>query len=208
MFYIFSIKLIYRIFVEYLCNYIMSSVKVVDLNNETVEEVAPIPEPIEEAKQEPEPVVDTTNEIIEETNKPPKEAPKEEIKEKPKRQTQKDKINCGKCGKEMTIKSYKYSHEKNCQGQLSERPVKPQTKPKAKPQPKAIPQPIYEEEEEEQQKPLSKPVKNQILKPQPVNPLTNIQQHYQLLHQQYIKEKQEKYNNLCQNMFKTKLTKR
>ena len=213
MFYIFSIKLIYRIFVDYLWNSIMSSVKVVDLNIEAVEEATPIPETIEETKQEPEhevscsirePVVDTTNEIIEETNEQPKEAPKEEVKEKPKRQTQKGKINCGKCGKEMTIKSYKYSHEKNCQGQLSERPVKPQTKPKAKQAPKPKPVPVYEEEEEQH-------IPQQVIRQQPppiVNPITNIQQHYQLLQQQYLKQKQEKYNNLCQNMFKTKLKKR
>ena len=192
------------------------SISVVDLQNEAVEEATPIPETIEEAKQEPEPVVDTTNEIIKE---PPKEEVKEEVKEekpKPKRQTQKDKINCGKCGKEMTIKSYKYSHEKNCQGQLSERPVKPHAKPKAKqaprsagvqstlPKPKAIPQPIYEEEEEQH-------IPQAVTRQQPppiVNPLTNIQQHYQLLQQQYMKQKQEKYNNLCQNMFKAKPKKR
>ena len=128
------------------------------------------------------------------------------MKEKPKRQTQKDKINCGKCGKEMTIKSYKYSHEKKCQGQLSERPVKPQAKPRAKPKavPKPVSQPIYEEEEKQQE---TQPVIRQQ-PPHNVNPLTNIQQHYQLLQQQYIKQKQEKYNNLCQNMFKAKPKKR
>ena len=100
-----------------------------DLQNEADEEEQPVVETAsgslnsnrvgvetieEEAKEE----VDTAvvNEVVEETNNPPKEAPKEEVKEKPKRQTQKDKINCGKCGKEMTIKSYKYSHEKNAKG--------------------------------------------------------------------------------------------
>ena len=66
---------------------------------------------------------------------------KEEVKEaKPKRQTHKDRIQCPKCFKEMAIKSNKYSHEKNCQGQLSERPVKHHTNPKPKPKPKAKPQ--------------------------------------------------------------------
>ena len=198
----------------------MSSVKVVDLQNEAVEEAtqqspatsreAPIPETIEEAKQEtPEPEI--VNEVVETANELPKEEIKEAEKPKPKRQTQKDKMNCGKCGKEMTIKTYRYSHEKICQGQLSERPVKP----KAKPQPKAVPkpvheatsetrvpQPIYEEEQQETQ-----PVIRQRPPPN-VNPVSALAQHYQLLQQQYIKQKQEKYNNLCQNMFKTKPKKR
>ena len=187
----------------------MSSVKVVDLQNEAVEEAtqqspatsreAPIPETIEEAKQEtPEPEI--VNEVVETANELPKEEIKEAEKPKPKRQTQKDKMNCGKCGKEMTIKSYKYSHEKNCQGQLSERPVKPQAKPKVKQAPK--PKPIYEEEQQETQ-----PVIRQRPPPN-VNPVSALAQHYQLLQQQYIKQKQEKYNNLCQNMFKTKPKKR
>ena len=195
------------------------SISVVDLNEEAKEE-HPAPA-IEEAT---EPVVDTANEIIEEAvEQPPveetreetkeetKEVPKAKAKAKPKPKPY-DIVPCPDCNKNMTYKNLRYKHK--CYSEPP--PVKPQTKPKAKPQPKAVPQPIYEEEEEEhevscsirEQKPLSKPVKNQILKPQPVNPLANIQQHYQLLQQQYIKQKQEKYNNLCQNMFKTKLKKR
>ena len=191
------------------------SISVVDLQNEAVEE-----EPItEEAKQEHEvscsirepPETEIINEVVEEPNELPKEEIKEAEKPKPKRQTQKDKINCGKCGKEMTIKTYRYSHEKICQGQLSERPVKP----KAKPQPKAVPkpvreatsetrvpQPIYEEEQQETQ-----PVIRQRPPPN-VNPVSALAQHYQLLQQQYMKQKQEKYNNLCSSMFSTKTKKR
>ena len=180
----------------------MSSVRVVDLNTEAVEETTPITETIEEARQEPEPVVDTSDEVIEETVELPKEEVKEEEKPKPKRQTQKDKMNCPKCLKEVSIKTYRYSHEKNCQGQLSERPVKPQAKPKAKPKPKPVPQPIYEEEQQETQ-----PVIRQQPPPN-VNPVSALAQHYQLLQQQYMKQKQEKYNNLCSNMFKTKPKKR
>ena len=198
------------------------SVKIVDLQNEAVEEVAPITETIEEARQSPatyrEAPTEIINEVVEETNEPPKEEVKEEVKEaekpKPKRQTQKDKMNCGKCGKEMTIKTYRYSHEKNCQGRLSERPVKP----KAKPQPKAVPKPVreatsetrvpqpkYEENEQEEQT-QPQPVKFKLVKPEAkANTLLDFQHHYQLLQQQYMKQIQEKYNNLCQNMFKTKL---
>ena len=132
------------------------------------------------------------NKVTEQTNEQPKEEPKQEAP-KPKRQTQKDKMTCGKCGKEMTIKSYKYSHEKNCQGQLSERPVKKQAKPKAKTKAKATiqqkPAPeVYYSESEEEDRPLSKPVKNQILKPQPANPVNALYQHYQLLQEQMLQK--------------------
>ena len=92
----------------------MSTVRVVDLNNEAVEEEQPALEPIEEAPKEEEPEIN--NEVVnEEVNEEVKETKvKEEVKEaKPKRQTQKDKIQCPKCFKEMTVKSFRYSHEKN-----------------------------------------------------------------------------------------------
>ena len=185
------------------------SISVVDLQNEAVEEEQPVVETIEEEAKE---AIDTfvANEVVEETNNPPKEAPKEEVKEKPKRQTQKDKIQCPKCLKEVSIKTYKYFHEKICQGQLSERPVKHHAKPK--PKPKIATQEIYEEEEAGRTPATSREAPPQtVIRQQPppiVNPLTNIQQPYQLLQQQYMKQKQENYNNLCQNMFKTKLKKR
>ena len=67
---------------------------------------------------------------------------------------------------------------------------------------------IYYSDEEEEYKPLSKPVRNQVLKPQPLNPQTALSQHYQLLQQQMMKHKQEKMNTLCQNMFSSKTKKR
>ena len=83
------------------------SVRVVDLNNEAVEEERPVVEASEEVPQEE--AKEIANEVVEEKNE------EEEVKEdkpKPKRQTQKDRINCPKCFKEMSVKSYKYSHEK------------------------------------------------------------------------------------------------
>ena len=136
------------------------SISVVDLNEEAKEE-APAIEPIEEEEEAKETVVDVVNEVVEEVNEPPKEQPKEEVKEQPKRQTQKDRINCPRCFKEMSVKSYKYSHEQKCQGKLSEKPVKPHAKPKAKqtPKPKPTPKPppeIYysDDEEEVPQQPM------------------------------------------------------
>ena len=103
----------------------------------------------------------------------------------------------------MKLKSYRYKHELTCKGKLEDIP----RKPKAMPKPKT--QPIQQEEIEEviQQKPkLTQPVSNQILKPS--NPLTDMAHHYQLLQNQYLQQKKEKYNNLCQNMFVSRSKKR
>ena len=107
------------------------NVKVIDLNEEVKTEEATL-QPIEEEQvadflnsnkvgvEQPEIVneaveeVKEKNEVVEEVSEKPKEV--NDVVEKPKRQTQKDKITCGKCGKEMTIKSYKYSHEKKAKG--------------------------------------------------------------------------------------------
>ena len=95
-------------------------------------------------------------------------------------------ITCPKCNKSMNMKSYRYGHEQNCKGGLENKPVKKHTNPRPKQQPKPKPPPeIYysdDDEEEEQQtthKPLSKPVRNQVLKPQYINPQTALSQHYQ-----------------------------
>ena len=179
----------------------MSTIKVVDVNNEEGKEETPEVEAIEETKEEikeetPEPI----NEVVEQQS--------EEVK--PKRQTQKDKITCPKCFKEMTVKSYKYSHEKNCGGQLSEKPVKPQAKPKAKQKasPKPPPEPAYYESSEEEQQPQQKTIKKKQPVVQPINHTTALAQHYQLLQQEMVKQKQERYKSLCMNMFSSKTKKR
>ena len=106
----------------------------------------------------------------------------------------------------MSYKNYRYRHEKLCTAEP--KPVKAQAKPKAKV--KMMPKPkfnevVYEEEIEEQP-PQPKQVIKQPTKQQ--NPIYDITNHYQLLHQQFMQQKQEKYNNLCQNMFSTKSKKR
>ena len=209
----------------------MSSIKVVDLNEEAKEE-PPALEPIEEEpKEEPVETSEVINEVVEETN----EVVKEEIKEEPPKPKPKPKpkasdiVPCPDCNKNMTYKNLRYSHK--CSPEP--KPVKPQAKPKAKQQPKPKPHEVmsqrrvppevyYSDSEEEASKPLSRPVaqgaragqqscppvKNQILNPQPINPQTALAQHYQLLQQAFIKQKQEKMNNLCQNMFSSKTKKR
>lgn len=176
----------------------MSSIKVVDVNNEEVKQEAPIEEPIEEAKEE-------VNEIVDEAPPQEKNEVIEEVKEETKQVKAQDKmITCPKCNKSMKLKSYRYKHEKTCSGTLEQKAVKPFSKPRATPKPKT--QPIVKEVEEVQ----PKTVQNQILKPAPPprNPLTDITNHYQLLHQQYVQQKKEKYDALCKNMFSSKTKKR
>ena len=177
----------------------MSSIKVIDINEEAKQEAVEEPQIIEEAKEE---VVEPTNEVVD--NTPVEEVvqePKEEIKETNPNNKQ---VQCPKCSKYMSLKNYRYRHEKLCT--TEPKPVKPQANPKGKSKPKPKTQPIIKEVEEEQHEALpsgnpklSAPVSNQILKP--TNPLTDITNHYQLLQQQFIQQKKEKYNNLCQNMF-------
>ena len=194
----------------------MANNKIVDIIEEDKQEenesVKPIPE---EVKNEPviENVVEPTDEIV--------SAPPEQVKPEPKKKEppiaidqpvkqnvrQQDKlVKCPQCDKQMKLKSYRYKHELTCKGKLEDIP----RKPKAMPKPKA--QPIEQEEEIEevvmQPKPkLTQPVSNQILKPQTPN-LVDFASHYQLLQNQFMQQKKEKYNNLCQNMFSSKSKKR
>ena len=185
----------------------MSKIKVIDINEADVklansshelcdkqEETTAIEDTkaIEEAKPEEEEVV---NEVVEEEKE--EEQPKPKTKPKPS-----DIVDCNNCGKSMSYKNYRYRHEKLCTAEP--KPVKAQAKPKAKV--KMMPQPnfkqveVYEVEE-------PKPIKKQIPQ-QPTNPLMDLTNHYAILQNQYIQQKKEKYNNLCQNMFAPKSRKR
>ena len=197
------------------------AIAVVDLN-EGDKEVEEEPTIIEEATEQVEQAgdflnsnevgvepIDTfvSNEVVEEHNEEVKDEGKEEVKEevKPKAKPKPkpkagDLVNCPDCQKQMTYKNLRYSHK--CYPEPP--PVKKQAKPKAKqqPKPKISTQEIYEEEQQEQQ-----PVKFKLIKPttQPANTITSLQQHYQLLQNEYMKQKQDKYNKLCSNMFSTKI---
>ena len=177
----------------------MSSIKVVGLTNEADEqevqqneEEAQQQQPPEEQELEPiaEEPPNISNEIIQEEE--------EEVKLKKKEKALGKKVQCKKCDKEMTLKTYRYTHEKKCNGKLEEKPVKPQAKPK----PKAMPTPRI----------TTKPVATKAPPPpEPIverNPVYDIREHYQMLQNEYIKHKQEKYSNLCQNMFNAKAKKR
>ena len=193
-----------------------NNIKVVDIieegKQEENESVEPIPEEVKNEAVVEQPV-EQPDEIV--------SAPSEQVKPEPKKKEppiaidqpvkqnvrQQDKlVKCPQCDKQMKLKSYRYKHELTCKGKLEDIP----RKPKAMPKPKA--QPIQQEEEieeviQQQRQKLTQPVSNQILKPQTPK-LVDFASNYQLLQNQFMQQKKEKYNNLCQNMFSSKSKKR
>ena len=188
-----------------------SNIKVVDINDEAKQETNnETVEPIQEEEPNNEPAIENVVEPNEElANEPPEVKPEPKKKEPPipldqpvkQNVRQQDKlVKCPKCDKQMRLKSYRYKHELNCKGKLEDIPRKPKAMPKPKVQP-------VQQEEPHEALPVSnpkptQPVQNQII--QPSNPLTNMAHHYQLLQQQFMQQKKEKYSNLCQNMFAPK----
>ena len=189
----------------------MSSIKVVDVNNEEAKQ-EPTTEQIEETQaEEPHEEIqqETKQEVVNEVVNQ-KETEQEALNNNSKTARLKDKkITCPKCSKCMLLRSYRYKHEFNCRGNLEDRVIKPKSKPMPKPKVQPVQQtvqePVQQTVQEQVQQP-AQPIQNQII--QPSNPLTNMAHHYQLLQQQFIQQKKEKYNNLCQNMFAPKSKKR
>ena len=181
-----------------------SNIKVVDVNEEAKQDTPEVK--TEEAVQQ---VEETKNEVVNEVIKEPVIEPAIEKKEElpkpeatPKPQTLQDKVRCPKCSREMTIKAFKYRHEKACQGKLSEKPVKPHTKPKAKPTPKPEPAEIQTPTQSSinpTQSSINPPMSEKP-PPQPIHQINPLMSHYQLLQQQYMQQKQERFNNLLQGM--------
>ena len=189
----------------------MSNIKVIDVNEEvkedkTEEVIEEQTERVEDKPEEDKPEEDKTEDIVVEEDKTEQEKPKPKVKAKPKAS---DRVDCNTCGKNLSYKNYRYRHEKICSAEPKQ--VKPQAKPKAKV--KMMPKPkfsevVYEEEEEIEEQP---PQQKQVIKQPPKqqqNPIYDVTNHYQLLQKQFMQQKQEKYNNLCQNIFSTKIKKR
>ena len=189
-----------------------SNIKIVDINEEAKQETNN--ETVEPIQEEPnnEPAIENVVEPTEElTNEPHDVKPEPKKKELPipldqpvkQNVRQQDKlVKCPKCDKQMKLKSYRYKHETTCKGKLEDIPKKP----------KAMPKPKVQQVQQTVQEPVQEPVvqstsaQNQII--QPRNPLNDIASHYQLLQNQFIQQKKEKYNALCQNMFAPKSKKR
>ena len=193
----------------------MSSIKVVDINEEAKRE-EPVEKPIEEAKEEHEvscsirePLEEVKEEAVNKVLEQPiiEQEPKNEDVEVKKPEKAQDKmITCPKCQKSMKLKSYRYKHEKNCQGTLEQKPVKSFSKPRAKPkaQPKA--QPKIENTEEQ----IKNEIKNDIIKREPLPPpaLSRQLSASEIARQSYIQMKEalkqkriEKINNFKSKMF-------
>ena len=183
----------------------MSSIKVIDINEEAKQEEQTTEQIEETQAEEPQEEIqqETKQEVVNEVVNQ-KETDPEPLTNNSKTARLKDKkITCPKCNKCMLLRSYRYKHEFNCKGNLEDRDIKP--KSKATPKPK--PQPIIEEEiQQHEALPVSNP-KPKLIKPQTPN-LVDFASHYQLLQNQYLQQKKEKYNNLCQNMFSSKSKKR
>ena len=147
----------------------------------TIEADEPVNElpPIEEEAAKAEPIIEPTQEI----------KPVEPLKNNSKTQARNEKkISCPKCAKTLTVKSYRYSHERNYQGPLKSKPIK-SIKPKAVPiaKPQRIDHAVAYNEENHQPQPrqnniiANTPPPRRTQPQPPPNPLQNIEQHDQLL---------------------------
>ena len=181
-----------------------SNIKVVDVNEEAKQDTPEV-----KTEEAPQQVEETQNEVVNEVINEPVIEPVIEKKEEPpkpeatpKPETLQDKVRCPKCLRELTVKAFKYRHEKTCQGKLSEKPVKPHTKPKAKPTPKPEPAEIQTPVQSSINPPMSENLPPPSEKPpsQPIHQINPLMSHYQLLQQQYMQQKQERFNNLFQGM--------
>ena len=145
----------------------------------------------------------------------------EPLKNNSKTEKLKDKmVTCPKCGKSMQLRNYRYKHEKTCSGAIENTPIQPKAKPKAKVEPikeeeahrelppwKQTPKPTMNEVLENSTLTRSEFMKSQTNSTRPVtavNPLNSLANHYQILQNEYIKQKQERYNSLCKGMFSAK----
>ena len=147
-----------------------------------------------------------------------KEAPEEPPKAKPKakqlsqsesslgrspKPKASDIVKCEKRDKSMSYKKLRYSH--NCDPKPVKKQANPKPKTKPKPTPKPPPEIYYSDDEEEAPQ---QPFIRKKQQSQPINPVSALSQHYPLLQQQFIKQKQERYNNLCMSMCSSKSKKR
>ena len=94
----------------------MSSIEVVDVNNETKTEEAPVNNEVveqnETVNEEPTPEEVKPEEVIPE--------PKAKAKALPRTKKEVELVECEQCSKKMTLKSLRHSHPKNCKGAKTE----------------------------------------------------------------------------------------
>ena len=158
----------------------MSSIEVVDVNNETTTEEAPVNhEVVEQNETVNEP---TPEEVIPE--------PKAKAKALPRTKKEVELVECEQCSKKMTLKSSRHSHPKNCKGVPTELlPVNPQ---------KNIRKIQPEVKEEIKNEIKQEVIKETIKKPSATELLT---QHYEELKQNKKQETSDKISKLTLSMF-------
>ena len=159
----------------------MSSIEVVDVNNETKTKEAPVNNEVveqnETVNEEP-----TPEEVIPE--------PKAKAKALPRTKKEVELVECEQCSKKMTLNSLRHSHPKNCKGAKTEMlPVNPQKNiRKIKPE-------VKEE--------IKNEIKQEVIKETIKKPTATelLSQHYEELKQKKKQDKQEKINKLSSSMF-------
>ena len=152
----------------------------------------------------------------------PQEEPKPKPKAKPKAS---DIVKCDKCDKSMSYKNLRYSQ--NCDPKPVKKQANPKPKAKQPPKPHEVvskqrtpPQVYYSDSSSEEEVIVRRKKEKQLSQSEssygqspkqplsPPNPVRDITNHYQLLHQQMLQQKQERYNNLCKNIFAPRVKKR
>ena len=158
----------------------MSSIEVVDDNNETKTEEAPVNNEVVEQ-----------NETVNEEPSPEEAIPEPKAKAKalPRTKKEVELVECEQCSQKMTLKSLRHSHPKNCKGAPTELlPVNPQKNfRKIKPE-------VKEE--------IKNEIKQEVIKETIKKPTATelLRQHYEELKQKK-QDKQETINKLSSSMF-------
>ena len=157
----------------------MSSIEVVDVNNETKTEEAPVNNEVVEQNE-------TVNEEPEEVTP----EPKAKAKALPRTKKEVALVECEQCSKKMTLKSLRHSHPKNCKGAKTEMlPVNPQKNIRK----------IQPEVKEEIKNEIKQEVIKETIKKPTATELSS--QHYEELKQKKKQDKQEQINKLSSSMF-------
>ena len=169
----------------------MSSFEVVDVNNETKTEEAPINNEVVEQNEtvdEPTPEEVKPEEVKPEPKAKAKALPK--AKAFPRTKKEVEFVECEQCSKKMTLKSLRHSHPKNCKGAPTELlPVNPQKNIRKN-------QPEVKEEIKNEIK--QEVIKETIKKPTATELLT---QHYEELKQKKKQDNSDKISKLTLSMF-------
>ena len=172
-----------------------------------------------ENEEAPPEVTDTTKEEVTKCDTSPEaRVLRDNINETPEFKNKTDmvkrkKVICKDCNAEMSLKTLRYSHK--CSGPLENKAIKP--KPKVRVKPIAInndpQQPVAQLAQMAQPKPKAPtPVSKAMPPPPPPNmqPYDNltqtqlIQLQLRTMNQDMMRRKQEKANNICQAMFKSR----